>query len=105
MHPLQQMLEESDIETQSYSGRGMYGKTCLGVSIDRGGLGDFIARVIEATQSQVGGENIEEIAESFRRMSTDSLGMGQIVYFPGVPYEGSESDEEDEDEDEDAEVG
>ncbi len=106
MHALQEMLEEFGIETRSYSGRGMYGKECLGVDIGRGGLGEFISNVIEATQSQVGAENIDDISEAFRGMSTDSMGLGMIVYFPSVPYEGSsgesesEDDEDSDDEDE-----
>jgi hypothetical protein len=98
MHALQLLLKKHDIETRSYSGRNMYGKVCLGVDIGRGGLGDFIAKVIEGTQSQIGGENIEEIAQAFRGMATDSMGMGQIVYFPSVPYEEGDEDADEEDE-------
>ena len=90
------MLENAGIETRSYSGRGMYGKECLGVSIDRGGLGNFIADVLENLDT----DRVEEIAEAFRHLSTDSLGLGMIAYFPGVPYNGSSSDDEDEDSDE-----
>lgn len=103
MHPLQMMLDEAGIETRSYSGRGMYGKECLGADIDRGGLGSFMADVIMGMEAHVAAENREEIAEAFRSMSTDSMGLGMIVYFPGVPYEGdteSEDDEDGDDEDE-----
>lgn len=101
MHALQQMFEEANIETRSYSGRSMYGKECLGVDIGRSSLGSFIADVIEGMESQVGAENREEIAEAFRSMSTDSMGLGMIVYFPSVPYEGEGSEDSDDDEEDD----
>ena len=99
MHPLQMMLDEAGIKTRSYSGRGMYGKYCLSVNVDD--LGKFIADVVSGMQSQVGGENIDEITKAFRRMSTDSMGRGMVVYFPNVPFEGDESDSEDEDSEDD----
>jgi hypothetical protein len=86
------MLEKSDIETRSYSGRNMYGKVCLGVTIDRSGLGSFIASVIENLDM----DHVEDISDAFRGMATDSMGMGQIVYFPSVPYEEGDEDAEDE---------
>jgi len=97
MHALQQLFDEADIETRSYSGRSMYGKECLAVDLDKG-LGDFIAKILYAMQSQLGGEAHDEIAEAFRGMTTDQMGRGVIVYFPGVPFEvDGEADEEDED--------
>jgi len=102
MHALQQLFDEAEIETRSYSGRSMYGKECLAVDLNKG-LGDFIADVLYAMQSQLGGEAHDEIAEAFRGMATDSMGRGIIVYFPGVPFEvddeeGAEGDDDVEDE-------
>lgn len=97
MHPFQQLLEEAGLETRSYSGRAMYGKTCLAVDLDGGTLGPFVADVIEALQTQVGGEimstNGDDISEAFRSMKTDSMGRGSVVYFPGVPFEDGDGDD------------
>jgi len=104
MHALQQLFDEAEIETRSYSGRSMYGKECLAVDLNKG-LGDFIADVLYAMQEPARrrGEAHDEIAEAFRGMVTDSMGRGIIVYFPGVPFEvdgeeGAEGDDDVEDE-------
>jgi len=101
-HPLQILLEESDCNVRSYSGRGMSGKECLGVTIRRGGMGCLVSTVIEEiaerSSSSRGYDERFEISEAFRNMSTDSMGTGEIVYFPGVPF--VEDDEEEEEDDE-----
>jgi hypothetical protein len=50
---------------RSYSGRGMFGKTCLGVEIAvPRDLGLLISRIFDCADTQVGAENREEISES-----------------------------------------
>lgn len=85
-HVLQRVLERAGHECRAYSGRGMYGRHCLGIDIDRGQLGVVFADVLEngALEEE---EDIEAMAEAFRRMSTDSMGLGSVLYFPGIPYE------------------
>ena len=58
-----------------YSGRGMYGETCLGISGDT----DDLTEVIANTQVMAG-TMIPEIAN----FSTDSMGMGAIYYWRGI---------------------
>ena len=99
-HSLQVLLEEQDIEVRSYSGRGMSGKECLGVNICRDGLGNFIGNVLRA----IGGDpnvNLEEIAEAFDGLLTDSMGKGQIIYFPDVPFVEIDEDLDEEEEEDD----
>lgn len=95
MHRFQDILEnEMGLDVRSYSGRGMYGKQCLGVEVSRGGLGDFIADVFEAV---AGNEDDATLAaDAFRSMSTDSMGLDTIVYFTQVPFSSSDADEDDE---------
>jgi hypothetical protein len=98
----QEIVEDAGFEARSYSGRAMYGKECLSVSLDRGDLGTFVAGVIESLHNGSDGdqETDEErhtiAADSFRVMRQDSMGMGIVLYFPGVPCvnEGSPEDEE-----------
>ena len=97
-HPLQQLCEDIDLQCRSYSGRGMYGKECLGIDVDR--LGPFIASIISGTNDQDGMQGLDasmigEIAEAFERMATDQMGMGTIVYFPDIPYVGDEGETDD----------
>lgn len=87
---LQEVLELSGIEgVRSYSGRRIYGKTCLGV--ETSDLGELFAAVLESVE---GDDDTREIQEAFRQMATDSMGRGTIVYFPGVPFVDDEEDED-----------
>lgn len=90
MSELQRILEsDGEFETRSYSGRGMYGDTCLGVTID-GGIGRMLALIVESADE----DNREALGETLRSMRTDSMGRGTIVYFPGTPYVGEDDEEE-----------
>lgn len=80
----QQILEAAGYVTRSYSGRGMDGKECLSVTLAGDGMmGRFFADVLEVIDA----EEMDPAAHAFRRMRTDSLGKGTVVYFPGVPFE------------------
>lgn len=102
MHKLQHICFMADIPTRKYSGRGMFGKECLGIEVDN--LGSFMADIMEAiidtsevdgdhTQVKVYVEAMEALADAFRNMRTDSLGMGMIIYFPNIPYTKDGDDE------------
>lgn len=60
-----------------YSGRGMYGKTCIGFDLNHASdamyLGAAIAQVMGLEGALLVG-----------RARQDSMGLGIIVYFPGV---------------------
>jgi len=90
MSKLQKILEENGYECQSYSGRSMYGKECLGVTIDRRqnlfSLGILVGKELEPG-------DYDEIDS----VGTDSMGMGTIIYWPGIEYVESVSVSEDED--------
>lgn len=96
-HPLQSLLDNADVETRSYSGRAMYGRECLGVDVSD--FADFLTTYTEALRHQAPSSNNDEwwdaIDEGLRSARTDSMGMGIIVYFPGVKYtdEDDDSDE------------
>lgn len=76
-----------------YSGRGMYGKACVGFDLDRGtGPAEFAMRL--AMYLVDNGE--EDLAELMSEdVAQDSMGLGSIVYFPRVqaPREEEEADE------------
>jgi len=94
----QSMLEEAGYNPRSYSGRGMYGKSCLGVEIN-GNVGKLFAKIVEelsyVDRNEVGsGYIFEEVSEAFENMETDSMGLDTIVYFPGTPFVDSEAEED-----------
>jgi hypothetical protein len=94
---MQQLCEDAGYNVRSYSGRHMYGKSCLAVTFE-GDIGnEFIAGIIEEL-----GNNIQDddpnlhgvIADAFRNMREDQMGRGRVFYFPNIPYVGSDLDEE-----------
>lgn len=83
----EQLQDEYNVRND-YSGRGMYGETCFGVS----GADEFTLGVIF---HRLMGDTAVELAN---RANTDTLGRGTIVYFPGVKLEDFVEYEDDEDE-------
>lgn len=85
---------------RSYSGRGMYGKQCLGITVDRYTSAPEVAFRL-AVELQAAGEQdaIEDLLDA-GTWCTDSMGLGTIVYVPGLAWEEpEEADEEEEDAD------
>jgi len=92
---------DSEIRVRSYSGRGMFGATCLGITTDQytspsGVIKDLIVAFVEQNH-----ENKNFIQE-FRQFTdylndprSDSMGRGTVTYFPDIDWV-----DEDEDEDE-----
>ena len=77
-----EILKATDHDVRAYSGRGMGGNECLGVSVGCL-IGQFVADVMVAMEA----EEIDVVADAFRKMREDSLGRGTIVYFPGIAAE------------------
>lgn len=108
----QDLVESAGHETRSYSGRAMYGKSCLGVVIPNGSLGQFIADIFEQMQYNLDAydddgvrERCEGAATAFRSMRTDDMGRDDmIVYFTDVAYEEDDDEEEEEEDDEEDDV-
>lgn len=105
----QHIIEDAGYKTRTYSGRSMCGKYCLGVDIKDKDVFTFISGVLESAMEYQTALDLrvkddytafEELAEAFRNTYTDSLGRGQIVYFPGIEFVGDEDENEDENEDE-----
>jgi hypothetical protein len=76
-HVLDTICDMADLEPDAvraeYSGRGMYGQTCFGVTM----APDEVARFREALSAVT-----PHIGLSWADASVDSLGMDVIVYFP-----------------------
>mgnify|MGYP003336159782 CR=1 FL=1 len=85
MTELQQFLEDNEYECRSYSGRGMYGKNCLGVVVDA--KIEMFHLAYQAGQQQV--------QFYLEKMEWDSMGHSTIFYWPGVPFVEFVEDDED----------
>jgi hypothetical protein len=62
-------IVDGEVRTE-YSGRGMFGKTCYGISCRNG------TTCIE-----------EAAARGLRKAKTDDMGLGVIVYWPNIKGE------------------
>lgn len=71
---------------ESYSGRGMYGKTTSGIVCDN--LGDFVGAVAQAaanladaeTHVESEGMSTDDFISDVSAISTDSMGRSIIIY-------------------------
>ena len=108
-------LEEGNIRTD-YSGRAMYGRSCLGIVIDGNMVAEEHTVIMElAIEMSEAGENQDgyEAVGSIRdfmydlQVRRDSMGRSEIVYFPqiSVEAEGDDSDDEFDYKAADAEMG
>ncbi len=77
---------------RSYSGRGMYGKQCLG--FEYSDFSDAILFIGHAIQAFP-----DEWELMFRRTSQDSMGLGAIMYWPDIQINEKDQDFLDEAED------
>jgi len=83
-------LEPEEAIMNDYSGRAMYGDTCLGI------VADSEAKVVEvlfryasrvawrADDAETVAESLDDMASLVSGMRTDSMGLSMIAYFPGV---------------------
>ena len=72
-----EIIRKAGFTDRSYSGRGMFGRTCVGVSLDADS--DF-AKIIRAAG------DCDTAADLFEARRTETLGHGVIVYWPDFPW-------------------
>lgn len=73
---LKQIIQDAGYEPRSYSGRGMYGKECVGVTCDN--QVDLIFDMMDhASRNQI---------KELKGCITDSMGRSIIVYWPSVAW-------------------
>jgi hypothetical protein len=71
---------DQDAIHSNYSGRGMYGAECIGFVID-GSIGSAAMRLGIALNIVLGEEKATDLVD---RVKSDNMGLGTILYFPGV---------------------
>jgi hypothetical protein len=79
---------EAELYTD-YSGRAMYGETCIGFVFDRYAETSELDLAFAAADVL----GLEEARDAFTRSRSDSMGLDSIVYFPGLQLEKDEDDE------------
>lgn len=87
---------------RNYSGRGMYGKECFGVSGDGTAIHSFYSAMHELAEDEDFVEEVQEFWDRNHAIRMDDLGLGIIIYFPSIQVEDNEDEcEEDEYDEED----
>lgn len=86
------ILEELDIEPRSYSGRGMYGESCIGITTD-----DPLATVFDIAH-WIGSRYTNDISDDLLmtlevlngiirdNVRQDSMGRSMIIYWPRLAW-------------------
>ena len=92
---IQNVLEDNGYVCRPYSGRGMYGKSCLGITMKRGEMTEFDLGVLLGTRQEEYG------SLSLSTPRTDNMGLDMIAYWPYIQYVEymGVDDEEEEEED------
>lgn len=85
-------LRSLDMVPFGYSGRGMYGRQCVAVDTEDRSTFEVFADILEYSDLS---DDLGSIAHALRNAKTDSLGRGQVLYFPKFTWD--ESCEEDDD--------
>ena len=83
---LRNIIEGAGYEARSYSGRGMYGKECLGFTTDDSFM-VTMGNILEELAYVHGHETEEKLtafAKVLKNAATDSMGLGTIIYFPRI---------------------
>src|SRR5687767_14645373 len=92
---LKDAIETAGYEVQSYSGRAMFGSTCLGVSVKASEKFSFVADLVDcAKDADDEFETLNAVTKAIRNIRTDALGLGSIIYFPSFEYSEEDEDEE-----------
>lgn len=80
---LEDAANKADMEFwRSYSGRGMYGDTCVGIVGDSGGLIRFVFALARDKR-----DGADEIIEELEYPSTDNVAYDKIWYWPTLTTE------------------
>lgn len=83
-------IGEIEFTIRSYSGRGMYGKQCLGITID---LENIASLFFDLGQIYSKSDFYSET----QSITFDNMGLSMIVYFPYVEYVDDKNEESEED--------
>lgn len=94
MSDIQKLAEQMNLRVRSYSGRGMMGKSCLGIVAD--------TYMIFSLFYELG---LKDLSFPDGYIKSDSLGNNTIYYFPDVPFEDEEDEFGDGFDDDDEEEG
>lgn len=80
IHRFHKIVEATELEHRSYSGRCMYGAVCIGFTTSNMG-----ALLAELTSAAAGIDELPTMVVALNEMRWDSMGLDIIAYFPSIP--------------------
>lgn len=80
------ILENAGLDVRpDYSGRGMYGASCVGFVVEESELLPTVAELVAYSVTDDNDDEQAQLVKLFHRVRTDSMGRDSvIVYFPSV---------------------
>lgn len=83
---LKDLLDSAGIEYYAYSGRGMYGVTCLAINTEARGVNHLLGTIANLIRiaNEEDDSAVDVLADALHYAQTDSMGMGTILYFPRI---------------------
>lgn len=79
-----ELIVAAELEARSYSGRGMFGRSCIGIDLERGESAVGAALKIAAACDTI--EEVEYLYRALKDAREDSMGLGTIVYWPDMEW-------------------
>lgn len=90
-----ELFENADFNVRKYSGRFMYGKSCVGIEVDS--ISSLCGEIAEIT-ADIDDEDLRrEFARAIKKMRTDEMGLAYIAYFPQMKWPEDMIDESEDD--------
>lgn len=98
MKLLKALIEAAGYEAYSYSGRGMFGRKCVGLTCPdvNTAIADLFEAVFDADVEDVANEEEEyearmsahnALCEAIRKSAQDSMGFDRVLYFKSVEWQ------------------
>ncbi len=101
---LMETIANAGFTPRRYSGRGMYGKDCLGITC-RNPINTVCLIIAEYAQSLAKDQAaVADLAEALKDAHTDSMGRDAIVYWEHIAWDPEVAKDYEGDEDEDDDV-
>lgn len=94
---LREILDSYCVETRSYSGRGMYGKTNLATcelsekKLLKLAMEIGVDYVLDDLET--GEDSYSEFSRVISNYRVDSIGLGIVIYWPDVPWDIDDEEE------------
>lgn len=95
---LSALIEAAGYDPYSYSGRGMFGRKCVGITCPdvNTAIADLFEAVFEVDIEDVDNEEEEyearmsahnALCEAIRKSASDSMGLDKVLYFKSVEWQ------------------